>query len=191
GSSLCEAKSVVVTAQTFPGGEVLYTPEINPVDASACGKQTVAAAPEIILKGVTYQFLFWDINAKPYTNRSVTFQPICDSANSASAWYWPVCTGLCNGPPPTTDSVVAFSLNDRKVISGVTPIERVIGGAWKVGSNIVTPPAEIEALPEIPGYGKFLGWQVPPGPLTTSMDIRLDVAGAEAIAFYAFPDPDP
>ena len=191
---ICEAKSVVVSAQTFPGGTVLYTPEINPVDATSCGKQTVAAAPEIIVKGVTYQFLFWNINAKAYATASVTFQPVCGSANSASAWYWPICTATvdCPGPAPTTDSVVAFSLNDNKVISGTTPIESAMGGDWKPGSTVVTPPAKIEALADIGGYGLFTSWEVLPKPvLTTSRDLTLEIPGEVAVAFYGFPDPDP
>jgi hypothetical protein len=194
-SAVCAASSVVVTALSLDDGSTLYTPESNPVAGSGCPGQSVEAAPEIIVKGATYEFLFWNINATVSTSAKVSFQPICGAANAASAWYWKICTesSQCSGPAPLTDNVLAFSLNYNEVISGSTPIESSIGGDWAPGSSTITPPASIEARPKIPGYGLFKGWQVLPGPLTTGTLLNLSgpPGGATVLGFYGFPDPDP
>jgi hypothetical protein len=195
-AGLAEASSTVtVTAQNLWNNQVIYTAESNPVDSSACGVQTVTAPSGIIetVSGVTttYAFLFWDVNAQLHTNPTVKFQPVCGAANSAVAVYWP--TGGCAGcPPPTTDSVFAYSLNDAKIIPGVTPIASATSG-WTAGSNSVTPPSTIEAEAELPPYGKFKAWAVLGGgaPYSMSSSLTLTGAGAVAMAFYGYPDPDP
>jgi hypothetical protein len=196
-AGLCEASSTVtVTAQNLWNNAVIYTAESNPVDSSACGVQTVTAPSGVIetVGGVTttYAFLFWDVNAQLHTNPTVKFQPVCGAANSAVAVYWPT-GGSCPGcPPPTTDTVIAYSLNDAKIIPGVTPIASATSG-WTAGSNSVTPPSTIEAKAEMPPYGKFKAWAVLGGgaPYSTSSSLTLSGAGAVAMAFYGYPDPDP
>jgi hypothetical protein len=194
GAGLCQAASVVtVTAQNLWNSQVIYTLETNPIPASGCGDQTVTA-PSVIEQTtaagtVTYGFLFWDVNAQLHTNPTAKFQPVCGEANNAVAVYWP--TGGCAGcPPPTVDSVVAYSLNDAKIITGVTPIASASSG-WKAGSSSVTPPSTIEAAAELPPYGKFKAWDVLGSPYTTSSSLSLTTAGEVVVAFYGFPDPDP
>jgi hypothetical protein len=195
-TTLCEAHSVLVTAQNLWSNDVIYTVEMNTVADSGCAKQIVGAAPIIQVKDpttglpVTYEFLFWDINATPYTTQQVNFQPICGVSNSAVAVYWP--TGGCAGcPPPTTDSVLAYSLNDAKIIP-TTPIGSATGG-WTPGSTVVTPPTTINALPQIIGYGNFKDWDVlgPGSTLSSSSSLSLTGAGDVVLAFYGIPDPDP
>src|SRR5579859_1116216 len=198
GAGLCEASSnVTVRAQNLWDSEVIYTLETNPVESSGCGAQSVTAPYEIATYNeatgtiTTYEFLFWDINAQLQTNATVKFQPICGAANSAVAVYWPVgggCTGVC--PPPTTDSVYAYSLNEAKIISGVSPIASATSG-WTPGSTSVTPPSTIEALAKLPPYGVFKAWDVVTQPYSTSPSLSLTGAGAIVLGFYGFPDPDP
>jgi hypothetical protein len=73
-------------------------------------------------------------------------------------------------PPATTDSVIAYSLNDYMVIAGSTPIASASSG-WTAGSTSVTPPATIEALPKLPPYGEFKGWDVLFKPYTTDSSL--------------------
>jgi hypothetical protein len=192
-AGLCQASSVVnVTAQNLWNSQVIYTLETNPIPSSGCGAQTVTAPSAIeqtTEQGtVVYGFLFWDVNAQLHTNPKVKFQPVCGEANSAIAVYWP--TGGCAGcPPPTIDSVVAYSLNDAKIIPA-TPIASASSG-WTAGSSSVTPPATIEALSEMPPYGKFKAWDVLGKPYDTSSSLLLTVPGEVVVAFYGFPDPDP
>jgi hypothetical protein len=195
-TALCEAHSVLVTAQNLWSNEVIYTVEMNTVADSGCEKQIVGAAPIIQVKDpstgslVTYEFLFWDINAKPYTSQEVNFQPMCGVPNTAIAVYWP--TGGCAGcPPPTTDSVLAYSLNDAKIIP-TTPIGSATGG-WTPGSTVVTPPTTITALPQIIGYGNFKDWDVLGlgSTLSSSSSLSVTEAGEVVLAFYGIPDPDP
>ncbi len=192
-AGLCQASSVVnVTAQNLWNSKVIYTLETNPIPSSGCGAQTVTAPSAIeqtTEEGtVVYGFLFWDVNAELHTNPKVKFQPVCGEANSAVAVYWP--TGGCAGcPPPTVDSVVAYSLNDAKIIPG-TPIASASSG-WTAGSSSVTPPATIEALSEMPPYGKFKAWDVLGKPYDTSSSLSLTAPGDVVVAFYGFPDPDP
>ena len=194
GAGLCHAASVVtVTAQNLWNSQVIYTLESNPIPSSGCGEQTVTApsAVEQTTKTgtVVYGFLFWDVNAQLHTNPTVKFQPVCGEANSAIAVYWP--TGGCAGcPPPTVDSVVAYSLNDAKIITGVTPIASASSG-WTAGSSSVTPPSTIEAVAELSPYGKFKAWDVLGAPYSTASSLSLTAAGEVVMAFYGFPDPDP
>jgi hypothetical protein len=193
-AGLCQASSeVTVTAQNLWNSQVIYTLETNPITSSGCGEQTVTAPSAIEQTTgagtVVYGFLFWDVNAQLHTNRTVKFQPACGEANSAIAVYWP--TGGCAGcPPPTVDSVVAYSLNDAKIITGVTPIASASSG-WTAGSNSVTPPSTIEAAAELPPYGKFKAWDVLGAPYSTTSSLSLTAAGEVVMAFYGFPDPDP
>ena len=85
---------------------------------------------------------------------------------------------------------MAYSLNDAKIITGVTPIASASSG-WTAGSNSVTPPATIEALAELPPYGKFKGWDVLGTPYTLASSLPLSAPGEVVIGFYGFPDPDP
>ncbi len=198
GAGLCEASShVTVSAQNLWNNQVIYTLETNPVESAGCGPQSVTAPFEIATLDpvtsaiTTYEFLFWDINAQLHTSATVSFKPICGAANSAIAVYWPIgdgCTGVC--PPPTTDSVYAYSLNEAKIIPGVSPIASATSG-WTSGSTSVTPPSTIEALPELPPYGVFKAWDVMRLPLHTSPSLSLTGAGAVVLGFYGFPDPDP
>jgi hypothetical protein len=193
GAGLCQAASVVtVTAQNLWNSQVIYTLETNPIPSSGCGEQTVTAPSAIEQTTehgtVVYGFLFWNVNARLHTNPTVKFQPVCGEANNAIAVYWP--TGGCAGcPPPTIDSVVAYSLNDAKIIPG-TPIASASSG-WTAGSTSVTPPATIEALSVMPPYGKFEAWDVLGRPYDTSSSLLLTAPGDVVVAFYGFPDPDP
>jgi hypothetical protein len=194
-AGLCQASSeVTVTAQNLWNSQVIYTLETNPVASSGCGQQSVtapSAIEKVTLSGtVTYAFLFWDVNAQLHTTPTVKFQPVCGEANSAIAVYWPTGGGCAGCPPPTVDSVVAYSLNDAKIITGVTPIASASSG-WTAGSNSVTPPSTIEAVAELPPYGKFKAWDVLGTPYETSSSLSLTAAGEVVMAFYGFPDPDP
>ena len=194
-AGLCQASSeVTVTAQNLWNSQVIYTLETNPVASSGCGQQSVtapSAIEKVTLSGtVTYAFLFWDVNAQLHTNPTVKFQPVCGAANSAIAVYWPTGGGCAGCPPPTVDSVVAYSLNDAKIITGVTPIASASSG-WTAGSNSVTPPSTIEAVAELPPYGKFKAWDVLGTPYETSSSLSLTAPGEVVMAFYGFPDPDP
>jgi hypothetical protein len=195
GAGLCQASSnVTVTAQNLGNSQVIYTLETNPIASSGCGEQSVTAPSEIATvseSGVitSYGFLFWDINAQLYTNPTVKFQPVCGAANSAVAVYWPL--GGCAGcPPATTDSVIAYSLNEYKVIAGVTPIASASSG-WTAGSTTVTPPSTIEALPKLPPYGEFKAWDALFHAPTTSSSLTLTEPGEVVVGFYGYPDPDP
>lgn len=195
GVGLCQASSnVTVTAQNFLNSQVLLTLETNPVASSDCGVQSVTAPVEVSVleNGVlnTYKFLFWDVNAQLHTNATVKFQPICGAANSAVAVYLPLGGGCAGCPPPTTDSVYAYSLNDYKVIPGVTPIASASSG-WTAGSTSVTTPSTIEAVPKLPPYGDFKAWDVLFSPYTTSSSLELTAPGQYVVGFYGYPDPDP
>jgi hypothetical protein len=195
GAGLCQAASVVtVTAQDLWNSQVIYTLETNPIPSSGCGDQTVTA-PSVIEQTtaagtVVYGFLFWDVNAQLHSNPTVKFQPVCGEANRAIAVYWPTGGGCAGCPPPTVDSVVAYSLNDAKIITGVTPIVSASSG-WTSGSSSVTPPSTIEAAAELPPYGKFKAWDVLRAPDSTASSLSLRAAGEVVVAFYGFPDPDP
>jgi hypothetical protein len=196
GAGVCEAHEVHVSAHNIFNGNELYVAEVNPVDSSGCGVQTVGAPQEFtILSGPnagTYELVFWNINATAYTGASVTFQPVCGAYNSAVALY--IQLGGCSPgescPPPTTDTTYAYSLNDNKIIAGVTPIASATSG-WTPGSNVVTTPSTIEALSELPPYGKFKGWDIFGDPLSKSSTLTLTTPGNYVFAFYGFPDPDP
>jgi hypothetical protein len=194
GAGLCQASSnVTVTAQNLWNTQVIYTLETNPVESSGCGEQSVTAPSEIATVSesgaiTNYEFLFWDVNAQLHTNPTVKFQPVCGASNSAVAVYWPLGGG---GKPPTTDSVIAYSLNDYKMITGVTPIASASSG-WTAGSTLVTPPSTIEALPKLPPYGEFKAWEVLPlSPYTTNSSLTLTAPGEIVVGFYGYPDPDP
>ena len=208
-AGICQAHSVTVTYQNILTDATILTPESNPVAETDCAKQTVEAAQEFsvitVTKGVetttTYGFLFWDINGVPYTSaQKVEFQPMCGAANTAIALY----IQLGGGGPcgePCTDGVLAFSLNDAKLIPSTTPIASASGG-WTSGSTVVIPPSTLVAKPEIIapppiiGYGKFKGWEVLtpglPGPISTSPSLFLGPGGGQIIlGLYGYPDPDP
>jgi hypothetical protein len=195
GAGLCQASSnVTVTAQNFLNNQLLSALETNPIASSGCGEQSVTAPLEISVleDGVmnSYEFLFWDVNAQLHIKASVKFQPVCGAANSAVAVYFPL--GGCAGcPPPTTDTVYAYSLNEYKMIPGVTPIASASSG-WTAGSTVVTTPSTIEALPKLPPYGDFKAWEVLPlNPEITSSSLSLTVPGQYVVGFYGYPDPDP
>jgi hypothetical protein len=195
GAGLCQASSVVtVTAQNLWDSSVIYTLETNPVATSGCGDQTVSAPAQIakttVVDGspvtVTYGFLFWDVNARLHTNPTVKFQPICGSANSVVAVYWPLGGG---GTPGTTDAVLAYSLPDHKIVPG-SPIASASSG-WTAGSTSVTTPSTIEALPKLPPYGEFKAWDILGQPYSSSSSLALTEPDEVVLAFYGFPDPDP
>jgi hypothetical protein len=199
-AALCDAHSVLVTAQNVWNNDVIYTAEMNTVANTGCEKQIVGA-PQIIevpdpTTGLldTYEFLFWDINAVPYTATQVNFQPICGVPNTAVAVYLPLGPGCPPTPvpgcPPTTDTVLAYSLNDHKVIPP-TPIASATGG-WTPGATVVTPPTTINALPQIYGFGNFKDWlEIGGTKLDSSPSLSLSGAGEIVLALYGIPDPDP
>lgn len=190
-AGLCQAKSVVtVTAQNLWDSTVVYTLETNPIASSGCGDQTVTA-PSVIEKttsGVTttYGFLFWDVNAQLHTNPTVKFQPVCGEANSAIAVYWPLGGG---GTPGTTDTVLAYSLSEAKIVPG-TPIASATFG-WTAGSTTVTTPSIIEALPKLPPYGEFKAWDILGEPYSSASSLPLNSPDNVVLGFYGFPQPDP
>jgi hypothetical protein len=196
GLGVCEAHEVQVSAHNIFNGNVLYVAEINPIDSSGCGQQTVAAPQQFTVtsgqNAGTYAFLFWNINATPYPESSVTFQPICGEYNSAVALYIQLsgCPPTESCPPPTTDTVYAYSLNSNKIIPGVSPIESATSG-WTKGSTTVTTPATIEAQPELPPYGKFKGWDILLGSFSSSSSLTLSSPGNYVIGLYGYPNPDP
>ena len=199
-SALSQAHSVLVTAQNIWNNDVLYTAEMNTVADSGCDKQIVGAAQIIEVADPktgllnSYEFLFWDINAAPFITTQVNFQPICGVPNTAVAVYLPLGPGCPPTPvagcPPTTDTVLAYSLNDSKIIS-TTPIAAATAG-WTPGSTIVTPPTTINALPQITGYGNFKDWLAIGGStLDSSSSLTITEAGEIVLALYGIPDPDP
>ena len=196
GAGVCAASEVHVAARNIFTGTELYVAQINPIDSSGCGKQTVGAPQEFtILSGAnagTYEFVFWNINAIPYAETSVTFQPICGEYNYAVALYIQLsgCSSSEVCPPPTTDTTYAYSLNDNKIIAGKTPIASATSG-WTAGSTVVTTPSTIEAFPEMAPYGKFKGWDILLGSFTSSSSLTLSTPGNYVFALYGFPSPDP
>jgi hypothetical protein len=202
GAGLCEAATnyVMANAVSFPSGSVLENIAKFPAGPSECGAVTLTASPEITLGTVTYEFLFWNIDATAYTAQTVKFNPLCDAPSSATAWYLP----LSGGPPcPTGDicdgvATWAFSLNKNEVIPGVTPIASVTPAADWAGppatsvSTTGSSPVTITAVAEIGGYGLFKHWQELPGsPLKGNAFTVAANGSAEAVAFFGFPDPDP
>ena len=196
GAGVCEANEVHVDARNIFNSQELYVAEINPIPSTGCGQQTVGAPKEItITSGAnagTYAFVFWNINATPYAEASVTFQPICDEYNSAVALYIQLsgCSPAESCPPPTTDAIYAYSLNDNKIIAGKTPIASATSG-WTPGSTVVTTPSTIEALPQLEPYGNFKGWDILLGALTTGSSLTLSTPGNYVFGLYGFPSPDP
>ena len=207
GAGICDAHSVTVTYQNIWTNAAIITPDVDPVAEADCTQQTVEAAQEFsvikVIDGVTqtstYGFLFWDINGVPYTTQQVKFDPICGTHNSAVALYIPLGGGgPCGEPCP--DNVLAFSLNEAKLIPDTTPIASASGG-WTAGSTEVIPPSTIVAQPEIIappptiGYGKFKGWEVlAPGtgdPISTGTSLSLTAGGEIILGLYGYPDPDP
>jgi hypothetical protein len=173
-TALCQAHSVLVTAQNIWSNDVIYTAEMNTVADSGCEKQVVGTAQIIEVTDPktgllnSYEFLFWDINAAPYTTTQVNFQPICGVPNTAVAEYLPLGPGCSPTPvagcPPTTDTVLAYSLNDSKIIS----------------------------TPQITGYGNFKDWLAIGGStLDTSSSLSITGVGEILLALYGIPDPDP
>jgi hypothetical protein len=191
-----EAHEVHVDARNIFNGKELYVAEINPIASTGCGEQTVGAPTEFTItsgpNAGTYEFLFWNINAKPYADSSVTFQPMCGDYNSAVALYIQLsgCSPTESCPPPTTDTTYAYSLNENTIIAGETPIKSATSG-WTPGSTVVTTPSTIEAEPELPPYGKFKGWDILLGAFSTSSSLTLTVPGNYVFALYGIPDPDP
>jgi hypothetical protein len=205
GAGICEAEnSLVVKAASLSTGEVLYTPEVSPVqESSACpDERTDVKAPQFLIiptvdakTGVTtytyYAFVFWNINAEAYATDSVSFYTICGEHNDATAWYRVICDPNplpCNkcGGGGLTASVFAFSLTDNAPIAGETPIESVKGGTFS-GTTVTFPSltttVTVDLLPAIPKYGSFKYYQLDGGKLDTSSELTLTV-GEFAIVFY-------
>jgi hypothetical protein len=199
-SAICEAGSnnLTVNSLSFPNGQVLPEGIENVVvPEGGCGVATVTADQSFVSStGVTYEFLFWNIDATPYTTAEVNFETLCSSASTATAWF--LATGPGSGPPQV--DTWAFSLNDNGVIPNTTPIQSVTNGKWSGSSSTVvyttgTEPVTITAIPKIVGYGRFTGWEeisVPPSPLATGSTLTVPADGsAWAIAFYGIPVPNP
>jgi hypothetical protein len=201
GAGLCEAATnyVMANAVSFPTGAVLENIAKFPAGPSECGAVTLTASPEITLGTVTYEFLFWNIDATAYTAQTVKFNPLCGSASSATAWYLP----LSGGPCPAgeiCDGVAtwAFSLNKNEVIPGATPIATVTPAADWAGppatsvSTTGSSPVTITAVAEIGGFGFFKRWQELPGSKVSGNAFTVGANSfVEAVAFFGFPDPDP
>jgi hypothetical protein len=204
GVGICEAEnSLTVQAASLATGDVLYTPEVSPVqESSACpDERTDVKAPQFLIiptvdakTGTTtytfYEFVFWNVNGEAYATEKVRFYPICGEQNGATAWYRVICDPNplpCNhcGGGGDTASVFAFSLTDNAPIAGETPIESVKGGTFS--GTIVTLPtgtATVDLLSAIPGYGTFKYYQLDGGSLDKSSELTLRV-GEFAIAFYS------
>jgi hypothetical protein len=197
-ASVCEADHFTghVYALAFPSGAVLETLDVN----DQCLNPVTETAPATLsVGGVTYEFLFWNIDAKRDTAATVTFKPGC-GVNNAFVWY----LGLGSGCPPTERCpsgvpTWAFSLNQNAVIAKTTPIEEVWpSGAWTgppstfVSTDISPESVTIEARPKIDGYGRFADWQLLPSESISAREFRVTAgSSAYAIAFYGYPDPDP
>jgi len=201
GAGLCEAATnyVMANAVSFPSGSVLENIAKFPAGPSECGAVTLTASPEITLGTVTYEFLFWNIDATAYTAQTVKFNPLCDSASSATAWYLPLSGEPCP-PGKICDGVAtwAFSLNKNEVIAGATPIATVTPASDWTGppatsvSTTGSSPVTITALAEIGGFGLFKRWQELPDSPVKGNAFTVGANGSvEAVAFFGFPDPDP
>ena len=199
-AAVCEAQvnNLTVNSLSFPSGEVLPEGIKNVVvPEGGCGVATVTADPTFVgADGVPYEFVFWNIDATPYTTLEVSFKTLCTSASTATAWFLP--TGSGSGAPQV--DTWAFSLNHNGVIPSTTPIQSVTNGTWSGGSSTVvyttgTAAVTITAKPKISGYGRFTGWEkiaIPPPPVATGSAFTVPAdSSAWAIAFYGIPVPDP
>jgi hypothetical protein len=199
-AAICEAQTnnLTVNSLSFPTGQVLTEGIENVVvPEGGCGVATVTAVPSFVnSEGVKYDFVFWNIDATPYTTTEVNFETLCSSPSTATAWF--LATGPGSGPPQV--DTWAFSLNHNAVIANTSPIQSVANGTWSGGSSTVvyttgTAPVTITAIPKISGYGRFTAWEeiaLPPSPLATGSAFTVAAdSSAWAIGFYGIPVPDP
>jgi hypothetical protein len=197
-AAVCDAQTnnLTVNAVTFNTGAVLSEGISSVVvPEGGCGVATVTADSTFVdAYGNVYDFMFWNIDATPYSTEEVSFQTLCTSASTATAWF----LELGTGGGPAAISTWAFSLNHNSVIANTTPIQSVTNGTWAGGSSTVvdttgTAPITITALPKIAGYGRFMDWQlVPDGPLESGSTLNFKPgSSAWEIAFYGIPVPDP
>lgn len=200
-AAVCQAQTndLTVNSLAFPSGQVLPEGiEKVVVPEGGCGVATVTADPSFVSSnGVAYEFIFWNIDATPYTTTEVSFKTLCTSVSTATAWFLPTGGGGIGLPQVDT---WAFSLNHNGVIPNTTPIQSVTNGTWSGGSSTVvyttgSEAVTITAVPKISKYGRFTGWErigFPPGPVTTGSAFTVPADSfAWAIGFYGIPVPDP
>jgi hypothetical protein len=187
------ATTLTLNYKAFPSnGNLLNVGTFN-VD----GAVKLSAPENFYDKGVTYEFLFWDLNGSRNIHRDVDFTPPSDPTALATAWYLPTGGGPCpKGQVCDGVTTWAFSLNDDKVIPN-TPIASVTPkGAWtgapSTSVNTNLGAVVIAAQPLIPGFGKFKSWLELPNTAVKGNDLDVGAKGsAAAVAFYGFPEPDP
>jgi hypothetical protein len=194
GAALCRAETTMtLNYKAFPtNADLLSVGTFHPV-----GSVKLTAPENFYGKGVTYTFLFWDVDGKSDVHRNLSFTPPTDSAVVATAWFLAESGGPC--PPPDVCSGVttwAFSLNRDKVIAK-TPIASVTPSkAWtgppSTSVSTTGGPVVIAAKPDITGFGNFKSWIELPSTPVAGADVKVGANGsALAVAFFGFPEPDP
>jgi hypothetical protein len=145
---------------------------------------------------VGYTFEFWDAAGTLETGATATCTAPSDGSNFSCTAYYVEDVG---GSAPIVTTYV-FSLNQDKVIPGQTPIASVSGAPWTPPSttvNVGNSPVTIFANRVIGGFGRFVSWLpfgAAKGTTYNNQLLSLTVpanGGAQAIAFYGIPVPDP
>jgi hypothetical protein len=145
---------------------------------------------------VGYTFEFWDAAGTLEPGAAATCTAPSDGSNFSCTAYYFEDVGT-SAPVVTT---YAFSLNENQVIPGQTPIASVTGAPWTPPSttvNVGDSAVVITADTVISGFGRFKSWM----PIGASQGTTVNNAqrtlrvpakgGAQAIAFYGIPVPDP
>jgi hypothetical protein len=190
------AGKVTIKYRIFPGGGNLLPSEVVTGSVTDTAKASLPGTKP----GVTYQFLFWNVDGDLNTNRKMSYTPPSGQPNFATAWYLKESGG---GPACTTCAVGtwAFSLTDDKVMTGVTPIGSVSpSGLWTspstsastmTSSPNVTVTARSSISPPYPA-ATFQSWlELVNTPISGSSFTVPAKTDAEAIGFYKSPPRPP
>jgi hypothetical protein len=183
------------------GTPVPGMPIIPPIPVQAGAQLAPLTAPPVVDNPTpppppaaqSYAFAFWDINATQYGTPLAppSSWTVPQQDFSATAWYWP----NVGGPAPLV-TTYAFSLNKNQVIPGQTPIHSVTGAPWTSPSTTVATtgdsPVVITADTLIGGSGRFVSWMQFGDGTVSGLTLTVPAnRGAQAIAFYGIPVPDP
>jgi hypothetical protein len=185
--------TVTVRYKVFPGGAQLLPPEVVKGSVTDTAKTTLYGKKS----GVTYQFLFWNVNGVPQTNAKMTDAPKAGATDFATAWYEKQGVGgKC--APSCAVATWAFSSTDDHVMKGVTPVKSVSpSGLWTSPSTSVStmtssPSVVITARPSIMPPYPGVTFQMWIGPMPSGSTVTASAnTDAEAIGFYKSPPRPP
>jgi hypothetical protein len=186
------AGEVTVKYKVFPDGTELQPKQVIHGSVTETAKNPIPGSK----KGVSFVFLFWDVDGTLNTNTKMSDTPT-GKGNFATAWYLKEKKG--GGDCGTSCAVAtwAFSLTDDKVMTGVTPIASVSpSGLWTspstsvstvTSSAMVTITSRSSISPPYPA-AKFQSWQELPNTAVSGSSLSVSAkTDAEAIAFYKSP----